>query len=451
MASASEDSIEYIWHNGLPHIRWEALDEAIASRPADEHSAFLTQAIEQWLHRLAAATGREAGVLKHGEMFLLYASPDDQPQRLLRWSAGALARITTIVGDHRTPEMIGPRVIVLFDDDSRYYDYIDRFFPEEGHYGASAGICISSEYFHIAVGPDDVDMRQRALAHELTHLALAPLPLPPWLDEGIAQMMEGEIANVSFFSVDAEIVERHHALWREHGLDVFWAGESFGRPDEMCELSYHLAEVLTRNIQADHRGAFINFLAAAHWQDAGDAAARTVLGRSLAEIVSDFLGEGPWHPRDPWDPRQIPTQPNCCLHPHRFMRVPSPTPTLAASSPGRARRNDFDEVLTVPQQDVCKKGIGMTRVNQRRSLTIRCAAAGAVVGLVLALIPIAFGYAIAPRIPGPFELALQVVFVLLGACVVAGIGAAVGFVVSRLLQKSRNAERSGDGVASSGG
>lgn len=294
MASASD---EFIWHNGLPHPHWKALNETLASLPISAQHARLTQEIEKWLHRLAAAISPKAGVLKHDDMLLLYGSPDDQSERLLRWSASALARITTIVGEHRTQEMIGPRVIMLFDDVDRYYDYIDRFFPEAGHYGDSAGIFISHEYCHIAIGPGEVEMRQTALAHELTHLTLAPLPLPTWLNEGIAQMMEGEIAHASSFSVDAEIVERHHAHWREHGLDVFWSGESFSCPDDMGELSYHLAEVLTRNIHADHRESFIRFLTSAHWQDAGDTAAHAVLGKRLGTIAGEFLGAGPWHPQ----------------------------------------------------------------------------------------------------------------------------------------------------------
>jgi hypothetical protein len=73
----------------------------------------------------------------------------------------------------------------------------------------------------------------------------------------------------------------------------------------MEELSYHLAEILTRNIHAGHARSFIEFVKRADWHDAGDAAAREVLGRGLDVVAAEFLGQGNWQPQpiaDAWPP-----------------------------------------------------------------------------------------------------------------------------------------------------
>jgi hypothetical protein len=93
----------------------------------------------------------------------------------------------------------------------------------------------------------------------------------------------------------ANLVQRHKTCWKSEGLQVFWTGDSFDGALE--ELSYHLAEVFARNILAAHRGSFIEFLSRAEWRDAGDAAAREVLGCNLGEIAAQFLGPGNWSPQ----------------------------------------------------------------------------------------------------------------------------------------------------------
>lgn len=293
MTGASD---EYDWHNSLPHPRWEALYKTLESLPPPEQGTQMTNVISHWLQELTAAIGPSAGVLKHGEMFCLYSSSPDQAERLLRWSSSALARIIAIVGDHRTTEMVGPRIIMVFDDIDRYYDYIDKYYPDAGEYGGSSGICVSRDYYHVIVGPGDFGTQQSTLAHELTHLALGPLAIPLWLDEGIAQVMQEVLLGGGHFHIDREIIRRHQLLWKREGLQTFWTGESFNSPGEMEELSYHLAEVLTRNIHAAHGRSFITFLKHADWHDAGDAAAREVLGRGLDVVAAEFLGEGDWKP-----------------------------------------------------------------------------------------------------------------------------------------------------------
>jgi hypothetical protein len=195
---------EYEWHNNLPHPRWRLFFESIDSLPISEKGALTTNFVSRWLRDLAGALGSQAGVVLNEDMFCLYSSMHDQPERLLRWSSNALARIISIVGDHRTPEMYGPRIVMLFSDLDRYYDYVDKFYPASGEFGASAGLCIAHDYFHVIVGPGGFGTRQGVLAHELTHFALGPLALPLWLNEGLAQMMQEVLLRIPRFRIDRE-------------------------------------------------------------------------------------------------------------------------------------------------------------------------------------------------------------------------------------------------------
>lgn len=283
--------------HGLPHPRWDAVADAIDRLPQHEQDAAWTEIIRRWLLDLAEVLHSESQVVCCEDLFCLASHPQDQAQRLAPWAVNSLQQIIAIVGEHRTSEMCGPRVIIILADHERYYDYIDRYYEDPGEYGGSGGVCIHGGYVHVVCGPGEYDTRRLILAHELTHLALAPLELPAWLNEGMAQIMEERIIGMQTFGMSHELRQRHLDYWHETTLQPFWSGEAFGQPDEAEELSYHLAEILTRNIVAEHAGRLSDLLAKSHWRDAGDSAAKEVLGYDLCALASQFLGPGDWAPR----------------------------------------------------------------------------------------------------------------------------------------------------------
>ncbi len=98
------------------------------------------------------------------------------------------------------------------------------------------------------------------------------------------------------FHVDHELAAKHKKFWTSQSLKGFWSGADFERHGTPTQLSYHLAELLLRLIISDHPKAFRKFLTAARWEDAGEAAAKEHLGRSLGDVASTFLGKGRWTP-----------------------------------------------------------------------------------------------------------------------------------------------------------
>jgi hypothetical protein len=166
---------------------------------------------------------------------------------------------------------------------------------------------IREGYPHIVFHGDDLTTLEHTVAHELTHAALSHLSLPAWIDEGLAQMFDHNMTGTRFL-LSQELAQQHQRFWRSHGLDPFWKGDGFTRPDKGQKLSYELAELLLRMLSEDYRPRwfgsdkrpqrrFIAFLLHATAADGGESAARKHLGIGLGELVSRFLGPGDWSPK----------------------------------------------------------------------------------------------------------------------------------------------------------
>ncbi|MEM7234204.1 MAG: hypothetical protein AAF517_18645, partial [Planctomycetota bacterium] len=167
----------------------------------------------------------------------------------------------------------------------------------------SGGVYLEDGYSHFALNHSEPSSQEFTLVHELTHVCLAGCPLPLWLEEGITQLTEEAILGYSGFTMNREELVRHQEYWRENGLRSFWMGLSFHNPDDGGELSYALAQVLTRNLLSRGRGDFLCLLKDAHPLDCGDRAMRTIYGFGLGDVAAHFLGEGEWDwtPVEPTD------------------------------------------------------------------------------------------------------------------------------------------------------
>ena len=185
-------------------------------------------------------------------------------------------------------------VLLLFADPEDYFTYISYFYPE-GTHALSAGVFIRLGCAHIALPMTDISRVQRILIHELVHDLLCHLPIPKWLNEGLAQMIDRP-AQRSQFLLDVDMVDRHRGFWSEQNIQTFWAGKSFGIPGDSNQLSYDLGEILT-SLLAEKGADFIDFIKHADWRDGGQDAAVTILNVDLGEVLGGFLGPGNWRPQ----------------------------------------------------------------------------------------------------------------------------------------------------------
>lgn len=281
--------------SGFTRVDWDRVQDYLCHRFAEpDVNAGWIEAERQWLHLLKADLGGSYRIRESRKFMLLSDYPPSRKRAALQfcelvWSflAARLPEIVWTEGDWKTP-------VLIFSDLDDYYAYVLHFYPD-GKFAASSGMCISRGAIHVVGAAAEGRISQSVLAHELSHAAVAHLPLPNWLNEGIALAVERDAGEAHTPLVDGELSARHQAYWNAERIQEFWAGASFYEPGEPNEMSYNLATILTQ-LAAVSAEQFSAFVQTAHYSDAGQSAALDQLGRSLEDIAVEFLGPGDWRP-----------------------------------------------------------------------------------------------------------------------------------------------------------
>jgi hypothetical protein len=286
----------FSFEEGYSRPDWKVIAEAVQQRITgpDDLNAAWTEAARQWVMRLQSDLGGEYRVKDSPQFILLTALDAKQGGEILAFAESTLDQICAGLKDAAWKPERGKHVILLFQDEDDYYQYVSYFY-REGTHPASGGCLINQDYVHIAAPYNPFGIRSM-LVHELTHNCVVHLELPLWLNEGLARMFERTVAATRGPLLDYDLKERHLAYWNAETIQEFWSGLSFQKPGDSNELSYSLAEIVL-NLLLEQHGDWGAFLKAAQWEDAGQTAALDCLGADLGNVVSTFLGEGDWRPR----------------------------------------------------------------------------------------------------------------------------------------------------------
>ena len=209
---------------GFPALDWQAVyawastgvDDAVANRG-------WTACGRAWLQHL----GGEARQLLPGRRSL------HRPHALV--AAAAEAR-TVLEFMERTPSRIvrildgvaaiapwGKDALVVFDDADAYYRYVARHYPEDGEFGFSGGMHLSEDgasYF--VTMKAELAAIEPVIAHEMTHACLAHLPIPAWLNEGLAVNTERRLTPQPRPTITPQQVHRMHIrFWNPDTIQEF--------------------------------------------------------------------------------------------------------------------------------------------------------------------------------------------------------------------------------------
>jgi hypothetical protein len=291
----------FSYEAGFHRADWDYVGQWIDSNvaPLDAETAW-DEAILLWTTKLRDDLGGNYHVWQSPQTILLCDQPLQTARWVLAYAGRAAITIKELLGRTAWSGAFGRDVLLIFSDDDDYYQYLS-YHSQDGEQAASGGVCLHSGITHIALPWRDQLIAASTIIHELTHDCLAHLPLPVWLNEGVAVRLEKEIAPSGYaptLMMSSELAERHFAFWTEARLQAFWAGTTFYQPGDSNELSYNLAEVLVKLLsEKGDAPAFRAFLEAARQDDAGQTAALDVLGVDLGEIAGTFLGEGNWRPQ----------------------------------------------------------------------------------------------------------------------------------------------------------
>jgi hypothetical protein len=280
---------------------WDAM--AAAEQPGcsdTERDDYWTEAAYQWLERMGALWETPLVVHESENLLLLSAAPRRERDVALEFCEHTRARILEkFLPGIASKQGHGKHVLITLGDQDDYYDYVSNYYPP-GEFSMSSGMFIDAGYGHFVVWEGlEYGAMEPVIAHELAHCLVQHLPLPAWLNEGLAVNTEHQIFPAlagpraqQYFP--HEMVAMHAAFWNEDTIQEFWSGKSFLRPDEGSMLSYDLATKITMLAARDFE-SFRRFVLRADGANAG-LDAQEELGFPLQNLVEAVLGQGPWEP-----------------------------------------------------------------------------------------------------------------------------------------------------------
>lgn len=280
--------------NGFPVLDWRAAQQWVESVHSAQAQAAAWVSCEQaWLEHLRAALGSGYSLVIKNEVALLSSLEANVAMATIAFVAKTRQRIVRVLdGVAQVPEW-GRDILVVFDDEEEYYRYVAHYYPEAGDFAASGGMFIHHGCGHFVTVMADLRAIEPVIAHELTHSCLSHLPIPAWLNEGLAVNTEQRLCpppSGAFNSRSSpqQMQSRHRKFWKSQEIQEFWSGKSFLRADEGSELSYDLARIMVSQFAANWE-QFRSFALEANSEDGGAAAARTHLGIELGRVASALL------------------------------------------------------------------------------------------------------------------------------------------------------------------
>ena len=284
----------------FPRPKWNKIAKLIETYPQSDRRDLWQSVCVSWLAELGNVLGKAYQLHESDHFVLLTRQQQKNSKLLLKTLEGArtwmFGNLEGIVSD----DAHWKNVVLIFHSPDDYYNYISSYYPDAGEFTLSAGVFLEDGYKHFAFLQDEIDRAEVVAVHEYSHACLSHLPLPAWVNEGMAVAIEAEIIGLHHMRFDSEAMERHRSLWNEATIQDFWSGASFHKQEEN-HLSYDLGYLCVR-VLAQEYTAFRGFVLEADARDGGEAAARKHYSAGLGSLMSQILGEGDWSPKpDQWD------------------------------------------------------------------------------------------------------------------------------------------------------
>lgn len=292
--------------HGLPLPNWQKFSVWLEAIPSEESRASAWADCElAWLQHLREALGPTFHLMRLEQTLILSSLDAKSLEATFEFMARTSQRILRLLaGIAQVPEW-GHDILIIFDDDDTYYNYVSRYYPDAGEFAMSSGMHIDHGCSHFVTTKSDLRTIEPVIAHEMTHGCLSHLPIPTWLNEGIAVNTEHRVCSppAPLYS-PLEMREKHLRFWGASEIQEFWSGKSFLRSDDGNMLSYDLARILVAHFSTDW-DRFQTFVLSSNRADSGLAAAIENLGVQLGAAVASVMeqeAEEGWEPNPSlWD------------------------------------------------------------------------------------------------------------------------------------------------------
>lgn len=281
----------FIPHENIPLLDGHQLTIWLNDNVAtDSRTSMLNEAKLAWLMHVRDALGADFQVTESKTALLLSSLDPTKARAHANFMSKAREQVLgTLDGIARVPQS-GKDILILFEDAEHYYRYLSFYYPDAAALGLSRGMYLRAGVGHFVAVKADLYAIQPMMVQEMTRLCLAHLPLPLWLNMGVAVNTGRQLVKTKSCG-GCGSQQLHHRLltyWHESEIQEFWSGASFQREDEGLELSYELARIMVELLARDWP-SFKSFVISAHADDAGAAAARAHLDMDLGELVCALL------------------------------------------------------------------------------------------------------------------------------------------------------------------
>jgi len=275
-------------HVGFPVMRWQEAIAWVESVPSEAQGGTWDAVYRGWLLHLRDSLGPRFHVVEGSTAVVVSSHTARESAALLAFMEKTGNRILRLLDGIASEPDLGNEVLVVFDDQESYYRYVSRLYPDQGEFAFSGGMHINEVVSYYVTTKEDPRAIEPTIAHEMTHGFVRHLPLPLWLNEGLAVNTEARLCGAWSRFTPQEMRAKHLAFWGPGEIQQFWSGRSFGRPDEGNMLSYDLARILVEQLSRDWP-RFAGFARAANWEDAGAQAAGEHFGTTLGELAAALL------------------------------------------------------------------------------------------------------------------------------------------------------------------
>jgi hypothetical protein len=288
--------------DGFPLLDWQAVNAWLAGIAPSRHAEAWTACERGWLMHFCSAQGGEFRLDENETAMIVSDLPPNVARAALEFMSRTLRRIHVVLkGIAQVPDA-GKDLLIVFADPDTYYRYVSLFYPDTGEFALSAGMHINQGCSHFVTVGKDLHQVEPVIAHEMTHGCLSHLPIPAWVNEGLAVNVEKRLTGPgTSLHTPERMHERHAEFWTPQTIQEFWSGKSFLRTDQGNELSYDLARILVEQFSKDWDG-FVRFCNAAQAEDGGAAAAVAALGADLGALVAALFRDADETGSEAWAP-----------------------------------------------------------------------------------------------------------------------------------------------------
>lgn len=291
---------QLVGSSDFPLLNWEAAHLWVDSIPDPAGRPAAWDQLERaWLEHLWSALG-PAYTLRATDSSMLLSTLDAKIARAtIEFMEKTVQRVVRVLDGIAEQATWGKDILIVFDTEEQYYQYVSHYYASGGEFAASGGMYINAGCGHFVTVRSDLRSIEPVIAHEITHSCVAHLPIPAWLNEGLAVNTEHRLcASASSLFTPQQMHAKHLAFWGDSEIQEFWSGKSFLRNDDGNMLSYDLARILVAQLSSDW-DSFRAFALNANGADAGAAAAAECLQIDLGVAVCALLEREPdsaWSP-----------------------------------------------------------------------------------------------------------------------------------------------------------